>query len=113
MIKAALAFFVFFLCGCSQLKPFPSCSQLPDETKLSVAEAMALSHAKSNFGQSCNTSDKPCRISLSRNKSKGIFVTVTYVYPNRDTGKCYESPGAEKAAIYDSNGTFLRQTLSL
>ena len=86
---------------------------MPDETILSAAEAMALSHAKANFGQSCNTSDKPCRISLSRNIRNGILVTVTFVYPNRDSGKCYESPGAEKAAIYDSNGTFLRQTLSL
>lgn len=109
----SLLLLVVLLNGCSKLKPLPQCAQQPDKSKLSSVETLALSHAIANFGQACNIGDIPCDISLFRNKQNDILVTVAFVHPDRETGECYQAPGAENVALYNSNGVFIRTIISL
>lgn len=101
------------LWGCSNSKPILNCAGRPDSAKLVPAERVALADALSRYGKRCERKDWQCEISLIRNSRHEIVVTVASVYPHRDSGHCVQAPGEQDLAVYNSDGTFVREVMSL
>jgi hypothetical protein len=112
-MKIILLCVFFILCSCSQLNPLPRCSKDLDIGKRSAVERSALADAKRRFGAKCNNTDAPCRIKLFRNKEAEIVVLISFLSPDRASGKCLQGFGMERMAVYGPTGEFRGRPLML
>lgn len=100
------------LVGCSAKTP-PDCSKQPNLNKLDTAERTALNDALARYGGRCKRQDFQCDISLARNNRDGILVTIASVYPDKDSGQCWQAPGDQDLVTYTRDGAFIRKVMSL
>src|SRR5690554_6563624 len=107
-----LLFVTFVASGCSSA-PAPDCTSVPDLTRLTHAEQIALKHSISTNSKDCHSSQYQCAFSFVRNKRNELLVTTSFLYPDKDSGLCLQPIGGSRINVYDSHGRFQRAVLSL